>query len=299
MSPFFIPGRDCSLHVCDDSEEQPICLNGGSCFGNSECLCPPNYVGPHCGISICDDIIRCENGGMCNPETGRCDCVAGFRGRECGVDVCDHKPCFNGGTCFRGNCTCAPGYHGEFCEIDTDDCMAEPCENNGTCHDLVDDFYCSCPPEYVGSFCQTPEVELRPFVVNNGTDADERRGDFPQQGPSVPQQGPYLPAANGTNTNETLPTNVTSSSVGPEGTTPGVPGEPDHSTEGQPGSNGRSGDPVVWEPGNADRRHRNETRDPSAVHIRKEVRNTFLFGVTTLNKSFFFKTGTSIHTVFR
>jgi len=42
---------------------------------------------------------------------------------------------------------------GAVCETNIDDCAINPCQNNGTCYDLVNGYRCSCMPEYVGSTC--------------------------------------------------------------------------------------------------------------------------------------------------
>ena len=38
---------------------------------------------------------------------------------------------------------------------DTDDCSPSPCENGGTCTDLVDDFSCDCAAGFTGGTCET------------------------------------------------------------------------------------------------------------------------------------------------
>ena len=37
--------------------------------------------------------------------------------------------------------------------IDIDDCQSEPCQNNGTCHDLVNDYRCDCVAGFNGTNC--------------------------------------------------------------------------------------------------------------------------------------------------
>ena len=40
--------------------------------------------------------------------------------------------------------------------LDIDDCASNPCRNNGSCTDLVNDFACSgCMPGYTGKTCET------------------------------------------------------------------------------------------------------------------------------------------------
>ena len=36
---------------------------------------------------------------------------------------------------------------------DINDCADSPCQNNGTCTDLVNDYNCSCIPGYTGQNC--------------------------------------------------------------------------------------------------------------------------------------------------
>ena len=37
---------------------------------------------------------------------------------------------------------------------DINDCMEEPCNNNGTCTDGIADYTCTCPLGYIGSDCE-------------------------------------------------------------------------------------------------------------------------------------------------
>ena len=37
--------------------------------------------------------------------------------------------------------------------LDTDDCYPNPCLNNGTCTDGVNDYNCTCVPGFVGKNC--------------------------------------------------------------------------------------------------------------------------------------------------
>ena len=48
------------------------------------------------------------------------------------------SPCQNGATCTndsRGGytCSCAPGYEGTNCQSEINECLPNPCQNQGTC----------------------------------------------------------------------------------------------------------------------------------------------------------------------
>ncbi|CAH3030640.1 unnamed protein product, partial [Porites evermanni] len=56
---------------------------------------------------------------------------------------------------------------------DTDDCFPNPCLNNGTCTDGVNDFNCTCVPGFVGKNCSNSKslksiyTKYRYFIVVN------------------------------------------------------------------------------------------------------------------------------------
>ena len=75
---------------------------------------------------------------------------------EADIDECFvySYPCENNGTCYDlvndYMCICLEGFTGENCSINIDDCILNPCENNGTCIDLVNDYTCNCIDGYIG-----------------------------------------------------------------------------------------------------------------------------------------------------
>ena len=80
------------------------------------------------------------------------------------------EPCDVQGTseCIDGNstytCVCLPGFTGRNCSVDIDNCVPEPCLNNGTCvNELGMNFSCQCGSEYTGPFC---EIDLTPCSPN-------------------------------------------------------------------------------------------------------------------------------------
>ena len=43
-------------------------------------------------------------------------------------------------------CMCPMSYDGDLCEINVDDCIDNPCLNNGSCVDGVNSYTCVCSP---------------------------------------------------------------------------------------------------------------------------------------------------------
>ena len=42
--------------------------------------------------------------------------------------------------------------------LDIDDCQPEPCQNNGTCTDLVNDYSCDCVAGFNGTNCENSKL---------------------------------------------------------------------------------------------------------------------------------------------
>jgi len=68
--------------------------------------------------------------------------ILGYTGAQCEVNVneCLSQPCQNNGTCedvvVGYTCHCASGWQGEDCHESIDDCKSSPCLNGATCIDL-------------------------------------------------------------------------------------------------------------------------------------------------------------------
>jgi len=54
------------------------------------------------------------------------------------------------------------GYLGPFCDIQINECLPNPCQNDGVCIDDLSGYVCFCPPNFSGDNC-----ELGPPVCSN------------------------------------------------------------------------------------------------------------------------------------
>ncbi|XP_052828928.1 protein crumbs isoform X1 [Octopus bimaculoides] len=146
-------------------ENHGICLNGGHCTnrqGSFLCTCDNSgsegkyTVGRNCELffDYCTNSTgRCQNGGTCKSDPKEkfvCSCKVGFTGKNCeiNIDDCVNNPCQNNGTCEDGinsyNCSCINGTEGKNCEIDINECESNPCKNFGQCKDLLNRYQCNC-----------------------------------------------------------------------------------------------------------------------------------------------------------
>ena len=173
-------GEHCEQSV-NDCAEQP-CRNGGSCidgFRNYTCNCTVGYKGKNCEYDI-DECLSdpCLNEGTCYDLPNGvfyCHCPSGYFGPQCESQTCESDPCQANNTVEcnppeqgRGfQCICRSGFSGERCKIvNYNDCAPNPCQNNGTCVDLINDFTCICPPAYTGALCIVNIDECSPNLCN-------------------------------------------------------------------------------------------------------------------------------------
>ena len=75
------------------------------------------------------------------------------------IDECISNPCQNNGTCVNliaaVNCSCTANYTGEFCQFKVSPCSPEnPCLNNGSCVEKNFNYTCDCVPGYGGGHCE-------------------------------------------------------------------------------------------------------------------------------------------------
>nr|XP_057912455.1 protein crumbs homolog 2a [Doryrhamphus excisus] len=193
------------------------CQNGATCVDTKDdyaCICSTEglrYVGKNCdklydacSFAPCKDCIstpgmpeyRCmeevdecqsnpcsEPHSLCVDQLNGyfCRCPAGYGGPQCHrrVNDCVRQPCMNNGTCVLrpqgSECQCVPGYEGKMCEDDINECSSEPCQNGAICIDGVAEFHCFCVPGFQGHKCEIDinECASRP-CANSATCINEK-----------------------------------------------------------------------------------------------------------------------------
>jgi len=76
--------------------------------------------------------------------------LSGFTDKNCStnIDECVSNPCKNNGTCSDlvndYSCQCVDGFTSKNCSEDVNDFDSNPCQNGGTCTDGVNGFTCLC-----------------------------------------------------------------------------------------------------------------------------------------------------------
>lgn len=81
------------------------------------------------------------------------------------------------------NCICAAGFNGRYCEHDINECLEGPCQNGGTCNDLINQFTCDCPAPYTVQHATlvachvSTSPELLPMMPNTSHEAVEYCND--------------------------------------------------------------------------------------------------------------------------
>ena len=78
---------------------------------------------------------------------------------ETDIDECASDPCQNNATCIdkinEFTCICQAGFTGRQCQTDIDDCESDPCGNGGQCIDGINEYSCNCTDTgFEGAQCQ-------------------------------------------------------------------------------------------------------------------------------------------------
>ncbi len=132
---------------CPNTNSTLPCLNGGSCW-NRKCCCLPNFTGTHCELATNNNKKMPT---LINSNRQSDPCTSDLIASQCS----------NKGICIPHNnltgfyCSCFDGYTGEQCETLINNCVSQPCGNNGACISFLKSFYCKCTHGYTGDRCET------------------------------------------------------------------------------------------------------------------------------------------------
>lgn len=83
---------------------------------------------------------------------------------------CSDSPCQNEGRCREvGNnfmCMCTFGYSGRTCAQRVTACLDDICRNGGTCLNTEKTYKCSCRPGFTGEHCETSKFFMQYSSTN-------------------------------------------------------------------------------------------------------------------------------------
>ena len=117
-----------------------------------------------------------------------CKCKPGYAKRTCSFDIneCLSDPCLNDGRCKneigRYVCECEYGFNGTNCEKPVASCADKPCLNNGDCRQIGNRYNCSCPKGVSGRHCESNENDCTPDACKNAMECEDGYGDYTCKG---------------------------------------------------------------------------------------------------------------------
>lgn len=117
-----------------------------------------------CNVSNTLSCVKTDAGNKCN-------CQKGYGGDRCDdlLDACTYteNPCHNSGECVASGLddyecvNCAEGFTGKRCGTIIDQCIEkDPCDNNGECLSMLNDYFCKCPEGFTGQLA----LDLTKFI---------------------------------------------------------------------------------------------------------------------------------------
>ncbi|XP_054720792.1 protein jagged-1-like [Uloborus diversus] len=191
---FCRPRNDMFGHYSCDEQGDKVCLDGwhgptcetatcklgchpehGFCSVPGECKCRPGWKSELC--DQCMPYPGCKHG-YCNGSPWQCICDINWGGILCDGDIneCESNPCENSGTCLDlvdgYRCLCDPGWQGNRCQFDADECDVSPCVNAISCRNLVGDYQCTCLPGWNGKNCDQNLNDCTGQCMNGATCID-------------------------------------------------------------------------------------------------------------------------------
>lgn len=157
-------------------------FRGTYCHESKNWLCTANLVTPgwlmqksHCQLSIPDindcESNPCHNGGTCIDKVSvyQCICGDGWEGDHCEISesanclLASKQLILHNRNIQKIISSYLINHSYVVSSPDIDDCSTNPCNNGGTCRDLVTDFFCECKNGWKGKTCHSRKSAVFTF----------------------------------------------------------------------------------------------------------------------------------------